>query len=228
MAGPARRPARAVARDLERLQSRVTLTQQALELERERRAELDRKLDEERAAGRRLRAELARVRAELELTAAARAEADAASAELETARRELEMAQRRQRPGSGRDLPRGPIEAERERGRDLPRAPIEAERERGRDHPRAPIPAERGRDRDRDRERSAGRSARPPGAHAAGPVLGRPLDREAHPRPAPVTRPRPLNPSLRHRTYWLGRLLALIVIAAVIAAIVLVVRSTIS
>jgi hypothetical protein len=41
-------------------------------------------------------------------------------------------------------------------------------------------------------------------------------------------RGRPLNPSLRHRTYWLGRLLALLVMAAVIAAIVLMVRSTIS
>jgi hypothetical protein len=47
------------------------------------------------------------------------------------------------------------------------------------------------------------------------------------PRPAPAARVRPLNPSLRHRTYWLGRLLALLVLLIVLAAIWIVLHSTI-
>ncbi|MFZ0091644.1 MAG: hypothetical protein WAL63_19230, partial [Solirubrobacteraceae bacterium] len=38
---------------------------------------------------------------------------------------------------------------------------------------------------------------------------------------------RPLNPSLRHRTYWLGRALALLFLLIVIAAIYLVIHSTV-
>lgn len=47
-------------------------------------------------------------------------------------------------------------------------------------------------------------------------------------RPDYVRSERPVNPALRSRPNWLGRLLALIVILAVIAAIVLVIRSTIA
>jgi len=47
------------------------------------------------------------------------------------------------------------------------------------------------------------------------------------PRPAPAARARPLNPSLRHRTYWLGRMLALLVLLIVLAAIWIVLHSTI-
>ena len=43
---------------------------------------------------------------------------------------------------------------------------------------------------------------------------------------SPVAYERPLNPSLRGRTNWLGRALALLVILAVIAAVVLVIRTT--
>jgi len=58
----------------------------------------------------------------------------------------------------------------------------------------------------------------------------------AAPRGHLVTKPdshlpraeRPLNPALRSRTNWLGRTLALLVILAVIAAIVLVIHSTLS
>jgi hypothetical protein len=49
----------------------------------------------------------------------------------------------------------------------------------------------------------------------------------APPRLAAAAPVRPLNPSLRHRTYWLGRLLALLVLAIVIAAIWTVLHSTI-
>ena len=45
--------------------------------------------------------------------------------------------------------------------------------------------------------------------------------------PAVADRLRPLNPSLRHRTHWLGRLLALLVLLGVIAAVWLVLHSTV-
>jgi hypothetical protein len=44
---------------------------------------------------------------------------------------------------------------------------------------------------------------------------------------SPAVHVRTLNPSLRHRTYWLGRLLALLVLGIVIAAIWIVLHSTI-
>jgi hypothetical protein len=55
-----------------------------------------------------------------------------------------------------------------------------------------------------------------------------------HPEPDPhawnpptAERLRPINPSLRHRTYWFGRLLALLVLLGVIAAVWLVLHSTV-
>lgn len=45
--------------------------------------------------------------------------------------------------------------------------------------------------------------------------------------PPVADRLRPLNPSLRHRTYWFGRLLALIVLCGVLAAVWVVLHSTV-
>jgi uncharacterized protein YukE len=45
--------------------------------------------------------------------------------------------------------------------------------------------------------------------------------------PPVADRLRPLNPSLRHRTWWFGRLLALIVLCGVIAAVYVVLHSTV-
>jgi hypothetical protein len=45
--------------------------------------------------------------------------------------------------------------------------------------------------------------------------------------PSTADRLRPLNPSLRHRTWWFGRLLALIVLCGVIAAVWVVLHSTV-
>jgi hypothetical protein len=45
--------------------------------------------------------------------------------------------------------------------------------------------------------------------------------------PPTADRLRPLNPSLRHRTWWFGRLLALIVLCGVIAAVWMVLHSTV-
>jgi murein DD-endopeptidase MepM/ murein hydrolase activator NlpD len=52
------------------------------------------------------------------------------------------------------------------------------------------------------------------------------------PEPPPWTPPvadrlRPLNPSLRHRTWWIGRLVALIVLCGVIVAVYLVLHTTV-
>jgi hypothetical protein len=44
--------------------------------------------------------------------------------------------------------------------------------------------------------------------------------------PAPE-RLRPINPSLRHRTWWFGRLLVLIVLLGVAAAVYLVLHTTV-
>jgi hypothetical protein len=59
--------------------------------------------------------------------------------------------------------------------------------------------------------------------------------RQAAPDPVPRTGSstsgyphRPLNPSLRHRTWWLGRLLVVVFILVVLAAIYLVIHSTIT
>src|SRR6185312_12191829 len=45
--------------------------------------------------------------------------------------------------------------------------------------------------------------------------------------PSASERLRPMNPSLRHRTWWLGRLLALIVLCGVIVAVYLVLHTTV-
>jgi hypothetical protein len=79
-------------------------------------------------------------------------------------------------------------------------------------------------------ERLRARRDPPPTETLRAPPLS-PSRREAEPPPRP--RPaagseRPLNPSLRGRTNWLGRALALLVILAVIAAVVLVIRTTIA
>jgi hypothetical protein len=56
--------------------------------------------------------------------------------------------------------------------------------------------------------------------------LGDQLDTITSPPPT-SERLRPLNPSLRHRTWWFGRLLALIVLCGVIAAVWVVLHSTV-
>jgi hypothetical protein len=67
------------------------------------------------------------------------------------------------------------------------------------------------------------------------PAAGRRETRRSAPAPSdpPAWNPptaerlRPVNPSLRHRTYWFGRLLALLVLLGVIAAVWIVLHSTV-
>jgi hypothetical protein len=68
-------------------------------------------------------------------------------------------------------------------------------------------------------------------AGAAGPDGGAsraPHQDGSRPPIPPGPRSRPVNPSLRHRSDWAGRLLALLVLAAVIIAVVLVIQGTVS
>lgn len=237
-----RRSARAAARDVARLGTAIQAAEVALERERERRAELNRKLDEERAESRRLRAELGGLQAQLELAAAAQAEAAAASAELESARRELEASQRRHESlrrehreamdAQARDRTvlsesSGELESTREA---LSQERAQTRRLRARladTGTEDPTVAQVARDSDtRPRPARARREPYDAEATPAVPRTRRP-DRDLHPTSAPVPRARPLNPSLRHRTNWLGRVLALFVMLVVIAAIVLVIRTTI-
>ncbi len=70
------------------------------------------------------------------------------------------------------------------------------------------------------------RTATPP-SRATARRAGHPApDPPAHNPPAP-DRLRPVNPSLRHRNWWFGRLLALLVLIGVIAAVWLVLHSTV-
>ncbi len=64
-------------------------------------------------------------------------------------------------------------------------------------------------------------TARGPQGHESSPP------RRSHDHPPVARSRRPLNPSLRHRTWWFGRLVALVLLTAVLAAIWIVVRSTI-
>jgi hypothetical protein len=52
------------------------------------------------------------------------------------------------------------------------------------------------------------------------------LDLVSRSAPAPIRPQRPVNPALRHRTYWLGRAVALLVLLVVIAAVYLVIHTT--
>jgi hypothetical protein len=258
------------AADPERIRTKLAAAEQALERERERRTVTEGKLDEERAEGRRLRAQLGTLQAKLELADAARAEADAAAAELEEARRELEASQRRH--DALRREHRQAVDAhaeartalhERSGALESARTALAQERaETGQLRARldGTRPTAPGRAGEPETVRQPGLQLRPrsspapesrvrPGADPEGRVRPgadpegrmRPgADPEARMRPgadpAPETRlrltsgpqQRPLNPSLRHRTWWLGRVLVLLVILGVIAAIIIVINSTVS
>jgi hypothetical protein len=211
---PGRAPGSA-ARTVQRLEEQLGAAERALAQERERRAAIDERLESERAEGRRLRAELGRLQAEVDLADAARAEADAAAAELEAARHELEAAQRRHE--LLRREHRETVEAHTrtrsaldERGDALQSARTALAREQA---------------------ETVTLRARLDGVHSEpAPTVSEPVtELELRPRPpAAATRPRPLNPSLRHRRWWLGRFLALLVMAIVIAAIIIVIKSTVS
>ena len=188
----------------ERLTARLANLTQALALERERRAAADQALETERAASRRLQTELGQARAELELAQAAQAET--AEAELQATRTALH-----ERAGALESAREALAREQAEAGR------LRSRLERARHGPAVRDP--RGHDQGDDDADSD--------AEGTSPWTGPRPVREAEPRLASAARVRPLNPSLRHRTNWLGRLLALLVLGIVIAAVWIVLHSTI-
>ncbi len=243
-----RRSASAAARDLERLKVGLAAVERTLADERERRGAVEHALEQERAETRRLRAQAGELRARLELADAARGEADAAWRELEQARRDLEAAQRRHEL-----LRREHREAVDARTRDRAALDDRTEELTAASEALATMRAQSGQlraelagARERQpppRARDDDPAARSLAAAADQPTRVQPTAAHRHVvddadwgpategrrhRDAPGPPPRPVNPSLRRRTNWFGRLLALLVLAAVIVAIVLVVRSTIS
>ncbi len=240
-----RRPSsRLRASDGERGEAGVAAATQELEHERDLRAASERQLEQERTTTRRLQTELGQARAQLELAHAAQAEAAAAAAELDSVRRALREAQRRhealiqERDAAGEAQAAtqtelhertGALESAREA---LAEARAESSRLRGQlDRPGDASPGATAAPSEALADASEGGRRGERRSRAASAGGGR-VDRPAPP-PAPVVAAaaaraaRPVNPSLRHRTHWLGRLLALIVLLAVIAAIYLVIHSTI-
>jgi hypothetical protein len=232
---PARRSATDASQEIERLRLRLQIAERAVEREHARRAELDQALEEERAKSRRLAAELGELRGQLDVAAATWNELSTASAELDATRGEARETAGRLRAAM-RALDQQRAESEhlrtqvtaaeatiqrlsQARETELSaRFRTEGDAVPGPEDVTAPIPAQR-------------RAAPEPPAHPepagaplrAGAPVGRARQELHHPLPE-----RPLNPSLRSRRNWLGRMLALIVIAAVIAAIILVINSTVA
>lgn len=251
-----RRPQVAGTQELERLKERLAAAAQALERERERRAGAEQALESERGEGRRLRVEIGRLQAELELARAAHAEAAGSAAELEGVRRELTEAQRRQEQlERERDqTARAHAEAktalhERAGALQSAREALASEQaEAGRlrsqltqAHEAVPAPTNKAVPAPTKEPPAAPAATRPvraatelesvvPVVPAADVTTGAPPASDPQPRAAhvPAYQYRPVNPSLRHRTHWIGRLLALIVLIAVVVAVVLVIHSTIS
>ena len=220
-----RRPS-ARAQDLERLSTRLSSAQAALERERERRAGVDVALEEQRAESRRLSAELGRARAELDLARTVQRESEAMSAELDSTRRQLRAAEHRYEE----------LVAEHDRATGV-HASVEAElRERSGALESARDALEQERTRSAERLRSAeARAAAPPRTPPA-PTEDRFDESEPEPTRAEPRRPRPaaphrvdrpVNPALRPRPNWVWRVLALLVIVAVVVAVWVVLHSTI-
>lgn len=214
-ADPVRGRPRERSPELQRLRERLDSAEQSTDHERAKRETVDQALEQERRSGRRLKAELGRLRAELELASAIQRELDSASAALDTLRsgaqgttERLEQAQRE-------------LDAERVTTQGLRRQLADAEAAvkrltRPDTAPRqAPQPSRERAPVERSREHVSAEWASADPLHPA----------ERH-HPVPPRTQRPLNPALRSRS-WLGRGLALMVMLIVIAAIVLVIRSTV-
>jgi hypothetical protein len=219
-----RRPS-ARAQDLERLSTRLSAAQAALERERERRTAVDEALEEQRAESRRLSAELGRARAELDLASTVQRESEAMSAELDSTRRQLRAAERRYEE----------LVAEHDRATQV-HARVEGElRERSGALESARDALEHERTRTAERLRTAEAGAAAPPQVPAGPPEDRSDDSEREPtrhdvRPRPVAPhrvDRPVNPALQSRPNWGWRVLALLVIVAVVVAVWVVLHSTI-
>jgi len=252
---PARpRPRAPRSPEIVRLRERLAVAESLITRERTRRQAADEALEGERQSARTLQAEVGRLRAELDLAGAVQRELDTASTGLDDLRgqaRELHRERDQiagERDDAQRELARERVETQRLASqladaeaavRRLTQAGREAQTSDP--HP-GPIPA-RGESRpmggaERSESRpaggalssgDAGRGWSDPSrggdaSHEGGGANGE-TDRMV-PNLLPRTE-RPLNPSLRGSN-WLGRGIALVVIAIVVVAIIVVINSTIS
>ncbi|MGH2866850.1 MAG: hypothetical protein ACRDNK_04665 [Solirubrobacteraceae bacterium] len=220
---PVRARPRERSAEVERLQERLDAAEQGMARERAKRETVGEDLEEERRAARQLQAELGRVQAELELAGAVQRELDTASAALDALRSET------------RDTARRLDTAERELGEE--RSTAESLRRQLADADAAVKRLTGARPEETSRPDAQGPArSEPPPAPRSPSGLAReraPVERVRPERlhadrhhSVPPRYERPLNPSLRSGT-WLVRGLAVVVMLIVIAAIVLVIRSTI-
>ena len=228
------------AYELERLRSRLAAAERATEHEHARREEADQVLEDERSEARKLRSELGQLRSQLDIAQTTGGELAAAASELDRVRTQARESDR-QLQATVRALDQQRAESERLRMR-LTAGEATIER-----LTRAHQTSERTERAERSERSEREATTRRPSAEASGvesrvhesigsaaPVAGAPSSYpplEAEPL-APRTdthyaRPvRPLNPALRSRPNWTLRVMTLVVILGVIAAIVLVIHST--
>ena len=200
---PARRPG-ARAQDLERLTTRLAAVEAALGREQDRRSSAETSLEGQRTEVRRLSTELGRARAELELAETAQREALETAAQLDGARREIRVLRGRH----------DELDAAHERLREV-HARIESDLR------------ERSGALEAAHDALATERAQAPAPSAQPLPEGPTAVHHAPHTPPPLPRPaRPVNPALRSRN-WLGRLLALLVIAAIVVVVYLVLTSTV-
>lgn len=233
---PARPSAGDREQEIDRLRTRMTSAERTAEREHTKREAAEQALEDERTEVRRLRSELGRLRSELDLAAATRTELAAATTDLDVTRADARKSAK-QLQATIRELDQQRTESERLQVQ-LVAAEATAQRltqaretER-RDAEAAASQARRSSEEDtvklspgREQRRAESSRSREPYPAPSSPAARR--SRQAHRPDAQIARPdRPLNPSLRKRRNWLGRVVALIVMLGVIAAIVLVIHST--
>jgi hypothetical protein len=225
------------AYELERLRSRLAAAERATEHEHARREEADQGLEDERSEARKLRSELGQLRSQLDIAQTTGGELAAAASELDRVRTQARESDR-QLQATVRALDQQRAESERLRMRltaaeatieRLTRAHQTSERteraersEREATMRRPSAEASRVESRVRESIGSAAPVARAPSSYP--PLEAEPLAPRTDTHYArPV---RPLNPALRSRPNWTLRVMTLVVILGVIAAIVLVIHST--
>jgi hypothetical protein len=199
-----RRTASEHFQQLDRLKAKLSAAEAETEREHGRRQSADAARDQARAENLALRSEVGRLAAELDLAATAQGELATTASEVDGLRTGAQNAERRLE-AAARALEHERAETARLR-QHLAAAEATVQRLMRSDEATVAEPGRQEADR-------------------AEPELSRPeLSRH---EPNPRTE-RPLNPALRGRTNWVGRALALLVILVVIAAVILVIHSTIA
>ena len=217
--GPQRRAADvALAAAAQQLTAELAAARQALELERERRTGLEHALDDEREVVTQMRARLAALELQLSAAvAAATVQPVAVTADL-PAGQPADVIGERAVSGGAELPPDETIELELERLTNQDAAAP------------APEASERAEPRVPDRPRLTGDwldDGDPmPEADDARAAPRSQARRARRPKRPAARGPRPVNPSLRHRTWWFGRLVALLILLTVLAAIWIAIRST--